>query len=650
MALELRVAAPLAQDQIRFAPVVQIARKEKNVFQRLIEWVGSLFAAGPGRQATRAMHSLFQKRIEIAKEKNDPAAQKAILLIQRFLTGKKTGGLEPSVFEQCGIPMKGLMDSVYLDLVLLRDPEAYAADEMRRLAQFRVQLLQVATQQIRRKAPQLEERCQEVMERAHLMTAEEVDAWIAECNFHRPLQRSKPIALLEEISSLMKMDGAALYEELVSHYLGALQIHERVTLKALPRGGLMRGEVRALEILTQKLGHLANGRPVELDAMEQKRVKRFLEQAAGNRDLNRRLIRYADAQHLTISKQALELALDVSYKMAEGAAYHGVMRKVDLLAERLAAGQPTAAGERLSLKQIKKVESLARLHEKFAQLELIGAPMRGSMVDLAARADRFVRHVLESAERERPTRSGSAMFYDYPNSAPYLNWPGGPIRHVIYNYLMPWPLVHASLAIRHEGQNYVSHMYHGHHAFMRRSIGDYAFKTFELDFTKVISDRGQGILRERIGQGWEREVERVYEEISHEIHTNKELLGQFHNPPIRQILAAMSIGYGLFDNHAMEHRPLSKQQICSSFVLNTGLAAMARLEERLKERCNQHGGGLDPLPVDFRFMALPIRRHRLLDFVLPHQLARRSLPLTREVDAPPVIRQVMNFHEFQMRA
>ena len=67
MALELRVAAPLVQDQIRFAPVVHIARKEKNVFQRLIEWVGSLFAAGPGRQATRAMHSLFQKRIEIAK-------------------------------------------------------------------------------------------------------------------------------------------------------------------------------------------------------------------------------------------------------------------------------------------------------------------------------------------------------------------------------------------------------------------------------------------------------------------------------------------------------------------------------------------------------------------------------------------------------
>lgn len=650
MALELRIAAPLVQEPLRFAPVVQIARREKNVFQRIIEWIGSIFAAGPGRQASRAMHSLFQKRIEIAKEKNDPAAKKAIALIQRFLTGKKTGGLEPSMFEQCGIPSKGIMDPVYLDLALLRDPEAYAADEARRLNQFRVQLLHVATQQIRRKAPQLEARCEEVMERAHLMTAEEVDAWIAECSFHRQLAHSKPLALLEEISSLMKMDGAALYEELVTHYLGALQIHERVMLKSLPRNGLSRGEVRALEILTQKLGHLANGRAVLLDPTEEKRLKRFLEQAAGNRDLNNRLIRYADAQHLTISKQALELALDVTYKMSEGAVYHGVMRKVGVLEGRLAAGEPTAAGERLSLKEVKKVESLARLHEKFAQLELIGAPMRGGLVDLAARADRFVRHVLENAERERPTKSGSAMFYDYKNSAPYLNWPGGPIRHVIYRYMMPWPLVHASLAIRHEGQNWVSHMYHGHHAFMRRSIGDYAFKTFELDFTKVISDQGQRILRERIGEGWEREVERVYEEISHEIHTNKELLGQFHNPPIRQILAAVSIGYGLFDNHAMEHRPLSKQQICSSFVLNTGLAAMARVEERLKERCNQFNGGLDPLPAGFRFMALPIRRHRLLDFVLPHQLARRSLPLTREVDAPPVIRQVMNFHEFEMRA
>lgn len=650
MALELRVAAPLVREPIRFAPVVQIARKEKNLFQRLIEWVGSLFAAGPGRQATRAMHSLFHKRIEIAREKNDPTAQKAIALIQRFLTGKKTGGLEPSVFEQCGIPSKGLMDPVYLDLALLRDPEAYAADEARRLGQFRIQLLHLATQQIRKKAPQLEARCEEVMERAHLMSAEEVDAWIAECGFHRQLAHSKPLALLEEVSSLMKMGDAALYEELLSHYLGSLQIQEKLLMKTLPRNGLTRGEVRALEILTQKLSLLANGRPVALDATEEKRLKRFLEQAAGNRDLNRRLIRYADAQHLTISKQALELALDVSYKMAEGAGYHTVMRKVDALSGRLAAGQPTAAAERLSLKEIKKVESLARLHEKFAQLEQIGSPMRGRMIELAAQADRFVRHVLENAERERPTRSGSAMFYDYPNSAPYLNWPGGPIRHVIYKYMMPWPLVHASLAIRHEGQNYVSHMYHGHHAFMRRSIGDYAFKTFEVDFTKVISDQGQRILRERIGEGWEREVETVYEEISHEIHTNKELLGQFHNPPIRQILAAVSIGYGLFDNHAMEHRPLSKQQICSSFVLNTGLAAMVRLEERLKERCNQFNGGMEPLPVNFRFISLPIRRHRLLDFVMPHQLARRSLPLAREVDAPPVIRQVMNFHEFEMRA
>jgi hypothetical protein len=192
-------------------------------------------------------------------------------------------------------------------------------------------------------------------------------------------------------------------------------------------------------------------------------------------------------------------------------------------------------------------------------------------------------------------------------------------------------------------------MYHGHHAMHRRSIGDYAFKTFELDFSRLISEEGKSTLQERLGEDWGDQVAIMYGEISNEIHTNGKLLAQFYNPPIRQLLAAMSIGYGLFDNHALEHRKLSRQQICSSFVLNTALAAISRLEERLKERCNEQSELNLPLAANFRFMNLPVNKTRLLDFVLPHQLARKILPISKEVERPAIIRKILNFRDYEMK-
>ncbi len=633
---------PVIPHNFDYAPAIKIERKEKNFFQKIIAWVGALFCGiSSNWHTSQEMRALFNNRIQRYQVTGNSTAVKAISLVQRFLIEDKKGGLEPSCFEQKGIQTRKLMDPLLLDLALHSDPAEYLDREKIRLATHCTQLVQQIAQEIKRKLPTLANRCDQIVEKGEQLTPAELLAWIEELRRYRGIARFKPFALLEEISALRQIDVRVLDAELLTHYLGSLQIHERNALKALPDNALARNEIRALEILTYKLAHGG-----QAEGMDAKRLRRFLDEAQGNLELNRRLMKYADSQHLTISKQALELVLDLTYKIGQSEEYIEVMEKVRTLEARILANQPTAREERLSLKEIKKVESLSRLHEKFAQLEAIGTPSQHLLVETAARADHFMRTVLERAEREQPTRSGSAVFYDYPNADAYLNWPGGALRKFLYR-LLKWPLVHTALAVRHQGQNWLSHMYHGHHVMHRRSIGDYAFKTFELDFTKSISEEGKEILAQRLGHDWEQEVERIYAEITHNIHTNKDLLAQFHNPPIKQVLAAMSIGYGLFDNHAMEHRNLSKQQICSSFVLNTALSAIVRLEERLMERCNGMQD-FSPLPADFRFTNLPIGRNRLLDFVLPHQLAKKVLPISREVPKPQIITQILNFHDFVM--
>lgn len=633
---------PVIRRDFDYAPAIRIERKEKNFLQKIIAWVGSLFCSiRTNWHISQEMRALFQKRIHIYQESGNSPAVKAISLMQRFLVDVKKGGLEPSCFEQKGIHTRKLMDPVLLDDALLTNPAEYVEKEKVRLAIHCTQLVQHIALELKRKVPAISDQCDEIVEKGEELTAAELLEWIEKIRQYRSIARSKPFALLEEISALRNLDVRVLDAELLTHYLGSLQIHEKNALKALPDDALSKNETRALEILTHKLAHGG-----QVEGRDSKRLRRFLDGAQGNLELNRRLIKYADSQQLIIYKEAVELILDLSYKIGQSGEYSKVMEKVRIIEQRILANQPTTQEERLSLKEVKKVESLARLHEKFVQLQRIGTPIHLPLVETAVRADQFMRTVLERAELEQPTKSGSAVFYDDPNAVEYLNWPGGVLRRFLYR-LLKWPFVHTALAVRHQGQNWLSHMYHGHHVMHRRSIGDYAFKTFELDFSKCITEEGKKILAERLGPDWEQQVERIYGEITHIIHTNKETLAQFHNPPIKRVLAAMSIGYGLFDNHAMEHRSLSKQQICSSFVLNTALAAIVRLEERLLERCN----GMQDFPdllADFRFTNLPIPKNRILDFVLPTQLAKGILPISRELPKPQIIQQILNFHDFVM--
>lgn len=640
MALELRAVnqAVGIQNQQNYAPAIQIERKKLNIIQRIVSWFFSFFCnINFNRQASRSMRDLFAKRIELHRE--DPASFKAISALQKYL---RRG---TSQFQESGIRMDRLMDPTVLQIALHEDPQQYLVRERGKLESFRVLSIQRLAQTIKNKVSETEPKCDELIEKAPNMSAEELRIVIEELRAQGV--KAKLLTPLEEILSFMELDPAELEAELTAHYLGALQRQEKLTLMKLTGSELSKGEVRALEILSQRLIQLEKGNLRPIDPMDLKRLRRFYDGAAGNLELNKRLINYADKhQHLMIFTQAIELALDITYKIAQGETYFCVMGKVKKIGEKLETAQPVTSEERLNLKEVKQVESLARLHHKFQQLSQIGVPVNDSLVPLAEKADQFVRSILEKAEQERPHKSGACMFYDYPNADEYLNWPGGCLRKFAYKYLIPWPLVHASIAISHEGENWNSHMYHGHHAFMRRSIGDYSFKTFELDFKKLIKEPGKKLLQAKLGPNWENEVEKIFGDISGKIHTN-DLLAKFHNPPIRQILAAVSIGYGLFDNHAMEHRPLNRQQICSSFVLNTSLQALASLEVLLTERCSQEAG--PPIPAGFKFIEIPIPRKRLLDFVLPHQLPK-ILPFSREVDAPPIIKKVVNFYEFEMQA
>ena len=90
--------------------------------------------------------------------------------------------------------------------------------------------------------------------------------------------------------------------------------------------------------------------------------------------------------------------------------------------------------------------------------------------------------------------------------------------------------------------------------------------------------------------------------------------------------------------------------MCSSFVLNTSLVAMVRLDDRLKEVCNTNLADQEvPLPADYRFLNLPIRSSRVLDFVMPHQLARRGLAVASELKKPEIIQQILNCNEYEMK-
>ncbi|HSX26942.1 MAG TPA: hypothetical protein VLE89_08065 [Chlamydiales bacterium] len=625
-------------NQNNYAPAIQIERKVKNIFLRFFDWIASCFChLNTNRHVKQAMHALFQKRVEVYKEGEDPTAAKAISFVQQFLVGPKRKGLEPSHFEQSRIPFKRMMDPVFLEIALLKDPEAYVTEEKKRLETYRIQMLQMAAHEIQGKEPRLAARCAEIIGKADQLSANDISEWMAEISGHR----SKAIPVLEGLVALMQIDEKTLEAELLTHYLASLQIQEKFMLQDLPKNALSQGEILALGVLNKRLAQLREGALGELEPLESKSLYRFLEGICGNSEFNKRLRSCPEGQYLAITKQAFDFAADFSFKFSRVGEYQRVIEKVKKLEAKLEAHEATTAEEKLSLQEMRKVESVARLHEKFAQMAQIGIPFHHPLVDLAGRADLFVQRVLRIAEQQTPHKGASCMFYDCKNADDYYgNWSGGPIRRFIYNHLIPWPLLHTALPLPHLGENWTSHMHNNRHILHRRRIGDYAFKTFEIEFSKIISARGKQALLQHYGENWEREVERMYTQIIHGVHTNREALAPIQNPAIRRVLAAISLGYGIFDNRAFEHRPLNKQQICSAFVLNTWLAAFTTLELRLKVHCN--------MAANFRFIEMPIHKKRLLDFITPHQLAKTVLPISREVEKPEIIRQVLNFHEYKM--
>ncbi|MES2273990.1 MAG: hypothetical protein V4487_07340 [Chlamydiota bacterium] len=640
--------APLVPNS--YAPAVRfLPPPAKNWFQKVIASIGEfLLFCRPSFQAGRDMRTHFKGRIKIWETQN-PQVVKAVQIMQRFLVGQKRGNLEGSYFEQLGISNRKLMDSVFLDLAVHMDPQEYLKAEKGRLERYRVQCLtQIGRDLVGKLStdPQLSKKIQEqLIERSAQCTLLQLTELILELRAHLRCNRSKSVLHLEEISALMQMEPADLDRELLSHYLGSLEIQEKLTLQKLSKNALSKSEVRALEILTKRMG-MGNS---PLEPFEKRRLDRFFEAAAGNLELNQRLKKYAVAQHMTVSKAAIDLALDISFKLSQPEQFLEAINKVQRLEEKIALNQPTNPDERLSLGELKKVESLARLHEKFVQLEQIGAPLEHPLLLSADRANRFVNTILGHAEQERPHKGNSYIFYDFTNAVAYQKAAGGPFRAFFYRHFMPWPLTHAAAGIRLNFQNMVSHMWNGVHVLERRLIGDYAFKTFEFDFTKIIPEEGQALLRRKLGDDWIRRIEAIHEDITQQIHNNKELLSQITNPPIRWPFIALWFGFGSQNNRAQEHRELDKKQICSSLVLNLTLEAFERLEEHLKEVCNANLAPAEvPLSADYRFLKVPIHKNRLLNCVLPHQLPKIIFPLVREVEKPAIIRQVLNFHEFAM--
>src|SRR5262249_9007776 len=156
-----------------------------------------------------------QKRISIYKERGNPTAEKAVALLQKYLVEPKKRGLEPSLFQQCGIRPRGLMDPAFLDMALLSDPTAYVVKEKERLNTYRLQLLQQTAQEIKRKAPAFAEKCDAIVERAADIGSGEIRMLIAELTPLRTFARSKILTQLDDLASLMEMDPNALDTEIL---------------------------------------------------------------------------------------------------------------------------------------------------------------------------------------------------------------------------------------------------------------------------------------------------------------------------------------------------------------------------------------------------------------------------------------------------
>lgn len=128
------------------------------------------------------------------------------------------------------------------------------------------------------------------------------------------------------------------------------------------------------------------------------------------------------------------------------------------------------------------------------------------------------------------------------------------------------------------------------HTYHRRSMGDYAFKTLEIDFDKIATEEGRAMLEKMYGENWKEKVEELFEEIAFTIHTNSDNFKEIYNPPYKRILAAISFPFSPAPNGADRHQKLGKNLICSEFVLKTTIESILFLEDRLREDLNARGG------------------------------------------------------------
>ncbi|MBI5272728.1 MAG: hypothetical protein HY861_01950 [Chlamydiia bacterium] len=654
--------APLARSHF-VPPLTAFQRKEKNFLQKIIEWIGSFFfAANADLSIRRDMRAFFKER-EVVWQRAGEVSIKGLEFLQKFFAGKKQEHWERSEFERRGLSLSRVMDGTYLDLALHRDPSSYLEAEKTSLERYRIQVLQQTAQSIRellresygRAVSKLEQGIEaEIVMCPEQCSAQELRVWVGVIEPQLRTSRAKTECLerLNEIIALTALKETRpqlLDREILAHYLGVLKIQEKAIVENLASNELSRGETRALEILSRRLS-----RADTKVSTETGRLDRFIAGALGNLDLNARLKRFSEQHHLTICPEAIEIVLDISYKTARLETYRSTMERVAVLQTKLDQNEEIGQNERLSLGEVQKVESFARLHRSFEALQGVGAPSSHFLVGVAKRADRFVSQVLQTAEKECPHKSGSVILYDYPNAVAYLNWPNDLFRRFFFKYLIQQPILHAAVGVSRatEGgsENVLSHMYQGKHVYQRRSMGEYVFKTFELDFPRLVSPRGLEVLEKKMGSAWIREVESMYEEIVRHIHMNNfRTLKQFKNTSWKQLLAALHIGFAPWKNRAHEHRPIDEVQICSSFVLNASLEAFVSLEEKLRERFDlELKAGEEPLSADFRFLEIPIRKHRIIDFVLPHQLLHYGLRVAKESKIPSIIRKILNFKEYSI--
>jgi hypothetical protein len=385
------------------------------------------------------------------------------------------------------------------------------------------------------------------------------------------------------------------------------------------------------QVLSQ-IKHFAAHSTTPLTSAEDKeRVYTFLKELQGNTKLNASLEKFSN-QTTTLPKQVLRDLIAYSHKSGKFAQNTGFTNKVRILYDKFHDLPSVTAKEKLSMGELRTVDSLTKMTTIFDRMERMGIsgdfnPLHRELHTTAKLCEVFAGMVKKEATRDLRNETGCSIFcYDFTRSKPLitLSWLQTLIGPILLRFLTLQNNYHLSVAYEGAGEKLQeAHMWNnGGFSSGEMPIISYAFKRLTFKFDSFIKNDDAIKFHHLFGDQYKTELRTRLTAIIRR-HQDEGRFADLKNGEVSRFFSFLIPKFNLFAKDWRQGAAFDDKQnvSCIQYAITEPLIALRELEEELAQECIQRNIHHDAPPK----FTIPVGKRANLQRMMPHNVVQSAV-------------------------